>query len=301
MPRGDSYDIGGMLDDLKSRLGFTRNDDESFDRYDADFNDYDDFDDDYDYYDRYDSGNGRYDEYGTDGYDPSYRTGDSTGAYRPATARSQAGSSRLGSLFGASGGSGASSPASERSGYRSRSGTSPHLVSFDDVKAHTQVPDSLLRDPLSSSQDRSYTATTVGGRSVIDNTAPAPSSIAHQVQSRESATLTTPSGVTFDPYVAYSSNTPTSHTPLRSLSVIKPVAYSDVERVAKAVKSGDVVVLAMRNTPDDLSKRILDFSFGVASALDASVECPAEKVFAISRGSALTEDEKRNLRNQGVL
>ena len=75
----------------------------------------------------------------------------------------------------------------------------------------------------------------------------------------------------------------------------------DVERVARAVKSGDVVVLAMRNTPDDLSKRLLDFSFGVASALDANVECPGQKVFAIAKGNALTEDEKRRLRAQGVL
>ena len=57
----------------------------------------------------------------------------------------------------------------------------------------------------------------------------------------------------------------------------------------------------MRATPDDLSKRVLDFSFGVASALDANVECPASKVFAIARGNGLTEAEKRNLVSQGVL
>ena len=87
----------------------------------------------------------------------------------------------------------------------------------------------------------------------------------------------------------------------RSLTVVKPTVYGDVERVSKAVKAGDVVVLVMRNTPDDLSKRILDCSFGVASALDANVECPGDKVFAIARGNALSEDEKRRLRNQGAL
>ena len=74
-----------------------------------------------------------------------------------------------------------------------------------------------------------------------------------------------------------------------------------MERIARAVKSGDVVVLAMRYTPEDLSKRVLDFSFGVASALDANVECPGDKVFAIARGNALTPEEKQRLGAQGVL
>ena len=83
--------------------------------------------------------------------------------------------------------------------------------------------------------------------------------------------------------------------------MIKPVVYGDVERVASSLKAGNVVVLAMRNTPTDLMKRILDFSFGVASALDAAVENPGDKVLAIAQGAGLSEDEKRQLRTQGVL
>lgn len=74
-----------------------------------------------------------------------------------------------------------------------------------------------------------------------------------------------------------------------------------MERVAKQLKAGDAVVLALRNTPDNLAKRILDFSFGVASALDARVECIADKVFAVTRGPHLSEVERLALRNQGVL
>lgn len=83
--------------------------------------------------------------------------------------------------------------------------------------------------------------------------------------------------------------------------MLKPASYAEVERIAKALKAGDVVVLALRNTPDNLSKRILDFSFGVSSALDASVDCVADKVFVISRGAALTDAERMSLRGQGVL
>lgn len=87
----------------------------------------------------------------------------------------------------------------------------------------------------------------------------------------------------------------------RTLKVIKPVSYADAEGVAKGIKAGAVVVLALRNTPDALRGRILDFSFGAASALDANVECPGDKVYAIARGRALDDAEKQQLRNQGVL
>lgn len=87
----------------------------------------------------------------------------------------------------------------------------------------------------------------------------------------------------------------------RGLTVIKPYTYNDVEGIARALKAGDAVVLSMRNTPDDLFKRILDFSFGVASALDASIDCPAAKVYAIINGAPLTEEEKSRLRTQGIL
>ena len=88
---------------------------------------------------------------------------------------------------------------------------------------------------------------------------------------------------------------------MRTLKVIKPVSYEEAEGVARGIKAGSVVVIALRNTPDELSRRFLDFSFGAASALDANVEFVGEKVFAIAKGRALGEAEKMQLRNQGVL
>lgn len=105
----------------------------------------------------------------------------------------------------------------------------------------------------------------------------------------------------FDPYEAYAGGGASSFSSTRSCTVLKPASYDEVERIAKVLKAGDVMVLALRNTPDPLAKRILDFSFGVSSALDASVECVADKVFAITRGAGLTDAERTTLRNQGVL
>lgn len=271
MPRNSfTESASGMFDGLKSRLGFGRNDEE-YDSYEDDG--YDDGYDDEDEFDEYD------DE-------------ETVGGYRPvSTTRSSSGRQ---SRFG-----------------RADSAAS-NLVSIEDVKAHTPVPDRLQRDPLADTGYSSYSSSRGGytGHTVIDETAPAPGSPAHNAAIRDGRlrsdgldSLFEPSSNTqsFDPYEAYSSSMPSAHRPGRSMSVIKPTIYGDVERVAKAVRSGDVVVLVMRNTPDELSKRILDFSFGVASALDANVECPGDKVFAIARGEALTAEEKQRLRNQGAL
>ncbi len=92
-----------------------------------------------------------------------------------------------------------------------------------------------------------------------------------------------------------------AYTGRRTLRVLKPGAYAEAENVAKALKGGDVVILVLSETPADLVKRILDFSFGAAAVLDASVECVADHIFAIATVSGLSEVERMTLRNQGVL
>ena len=54
----------------------------------------------------------------------------------------------------------------------------------------------------------------------------------------------------FDPYEAYAGTGATSFSSSRSCTVFKPASYGEVERIAKILKAGDVVVLALRNTPD---------------------------------------------------
>lgn len=271
MPIGSASE---MFNGLKSKLGFSHDEDDVKSRVDE-FDEYDDFDkDDYNAADDQD-----YAGYGSD-----YESRKPVGGYRPATTRS--------SRFG-------------------KSDSSPDLVTISDVKAHTQLPDSLSRDPLPSDRGSRSTYRS-SGRELIDNTGPAESSPAYkaarsaragQARSEGLDSLFEPTGgsSSYDPYEAYSGTRNATYKSTRGLTVVQPVSYNDVERVSRALKAGDVAVLNMRSTPDDLSKRVLDFSFGVASALDASVECPAPKVFVIARGAGLTSDEKRRLSTQGVL
>ena len=295
---------GGVLDGIKSKLGFS---DAQPSRAAADDGYYDDeYADDFD--DEYGEGYDEFAEYGPD-YDRT-RTGtryDAPDAVTTRPARTSSRSSRTDSGF-------------------------PRLVSIDDVRAHTRVPDSLNRDPLPARRVTSPSGTLLrrgGDRTVVDATAPAPSSpayVAAETAAREAEqsrsegldslfSSTTPareaspasgSGSdaarsSFDPYEAYAGSGTTAHDPSRSLTVLMPNAYGDVERVAKILKAGDAVVLSLRTTPDQLSKRVLDFSFGVASALDARVECIADKVFSITRDTALTDAERTALRSKGVL
>lgn len=52
----------------------------------------------------------------------------------------------------------------------------------------------------------------------------------------------------------------------------------------------------------ELAKRILDFSFGVVSALGGTVEKISDKVFLLSHSSTgITAAEERRLRDAGVM
>ncbi|MEF9925934.1 MAG: cell division protein SepF, partial [Raoultibacter sp.] len=135
-------------------------------------------------------------------------------------------------------------------------------------------------------------ARSAGYESLFGQSAPAEAS----APSAGSAATT----ASFDPYQAYEGSGVPVYNPQRSLRVIKPVSYDEVQDVAKTLKAGDVVVLQLHNTPSQLSKRILDFAFGVSSALEASVDCVADKVFVITRGKEISPDERTKLRNQGV-
>lgn len=285
----------GVLDGIKSRLGFSGS--QAVDDYDEGY--YEDSEMGYEDYGA---------DYGPNGYSEEYQD-DSYGRYAPAS-------------------TGNSSYEDSRNGQ-----SGPRLVSIDDVRARTQVPDSLNRNPLPERRTApAQNASKQGYRSsynrpsrTIEHAADYMLStdidtnpIEHQPRSTgydslfsststsSSASSSNASGAqgaarSYDPYETYAGSGPTSHNPSRSLSVLKPASYDEVERIAKIVKAGDVVVLSLKNTPENLVKRILDFSFGVSSALDASVECIADKVFVIIRGRELNEEEKTYLRNQGVL
>lgn len=274
-----------MLDSVKSRLGLGQQQaagGRRFGRANDEF--YDDGYDDYGYEDGYDDY--EYEDDYANGY-PDYVADDDD---------------RYGTVI-TRGGSAGVSPA--------------RLVSIDDVRANTTMPG---RDPLPG---RRVGASSSSFRTLVNESTPAPNSPADVSRRRERseslddlfepttgtvATATNRAGLGSSPLASASVGasyepyaTTTARAASRTLKVIRPLSYGDVEQVAKILRAGDAAVICLEATPSDLAKRILDFSFGVACALDASVDCLSSKVYFIASGAALTEVERMHLRSQGVL
>jgi cell division inhibitor SepF len=81
----------------------------------------------------------------------------------------------------------------------------------------------------------------------------------------------------------------------RRIERIHPVTYADAEQVARELRKGVVVVLDLKATRPELAKRILDFSFGVASALEGQVDRFADRVYVFTRNGPLTDEERLDI------
>jgi cell division inhibitor SepF len=82
----------------------------------------------------------------------------------------------------------------------------------------------------------------------------------------------------------------------RRIEHIRPMTYADAEQVAQELKKGVLVVLDLRSTRPELAKRILDFSFGVASALEGQVDRHVDRVYIFARNGPLTDEERATVR-----
>lgn len=348
---------GGIFGGIKSKLGFGDNAQDGYaDEYYDDYGEFDDYDS-YDGYDEYASDDG-YDDRGfsarrggASDSDLGYTTRNSYD--RPFNPRHAPQSYYTSDDY----------DRISNGSYGYGRDDSLNLVSYNDSKFATPLPESLMRDPLPDRRPTPAVSSFAPTGGIFDEqvapavdqpagntyqirdassayaspSAPAsypevdavfaqadPASFAHSgifaAQLAENAeqmtipgfqaanasavapeTVQFPAAGGFDPYAAYSAMDTGSYLTPRSVKVIEPLSYSDVEMVAKHLRAGDAVVLTLRSTTDELAKRMLDFSFGAASMVNASVDCIAPKVFAFAAGDSLDESELAVLRNQGII
>ena len=90
-------------------------------------------------------------------------------------------------------------------------------------------------------------------------------------------------------------------TSIRELVVVNPGSFEDAEMVSTALRARKQVVITVRQVPDFLSRRILDFAFGAASVAGASVAVIANKIYALTFDAPLNQYEILSLREKGVL
>lgn len=233
------------------------------------------------------------------------------------------------------------SPVTTRSGRYSESSTLPRLVSMDDARASVKnIPYNRDTASNRMSSIRSYGRTMVdsslpptmtaegaaavsgaanrragggldslfgggaGGSSAGANASSSKlngaSSSLHSSSSRSSS-LSTGLGAKNQSADILRDSMQLSMPGQRKLQVIKPTKYDDAEAVTNVLKSGDAAILSFGTLDRALMKRILDFSFGAASALEASVECIGNGVFAICRNAPLDERERTDLSNIGII
>lgn len=254
---------GSLFGDIKSRIGKlgTKNDQVYGDEYD----DYDEYDE--------------YDDYADD-YDDEY---DRYLDRNPVTTRDR--------------------------GTRTDSGL-PRLVSMDVARASAPG----FNDGRSSSASRTSRSSSVRsyGRTMVDSSLPssmtAEGTAAAAVNAnRRAEGLDSLFSSQASRSISHSSSDiirnsmQLSMPGTRKLQVIKPTRYDDAEAVTNVLKANDVAIISFSGTDRDLMKRILDFSFGAASALDASVECVANGVFAICRSVGLDDSERADLKGMGIV
>lgn len=180
--------------------------------------------------------------------------------------------------------------------------TAPRLVTMDDVRAHTKRSSSV-QSAISPASAR--ISAYRGARMTVDASMPIPADPAAEANASIAAARGRSEAFearNAPAAPAFGASSRSSMMPgLREVKVVKPISFAEAEKVSKALKAGSAVVLVLRAAPDSISKRILDFSFGAASVLGASVDCIADKVFVLTTGSQLSESELAQLRSQGVI
>lgn len=85
--------------------------------------------------------------------------------------------------------------------------------------------------------------------------------------------------------------------------VLRPRLYDDVSSIASGViTKHQPVVLALRGTSADVTRRIMDFSFGLCCGTGAQMEQLEERVYVIMpRGVTIGDPDMAALRRQGIL
>ena len=91
-------------------------------------------------------------------------------------------------------------------------------------------------------------------------------------------------------------------TPQLPAYVLRPESYDDVETVVRRVRTKQPVALVFVGVRTEVAKRVLDFSYGFACGLGASVKEVGDRVFMVlPNGCEIKESDLAKLRQEGYL
>ncbi|MCF2621035.1 cell division protein SepF [Collinsella tanakaei] len=91
-------------------------------------------------------------------------------------------------------------------------------------------------------------------------------------------------------------------TPQLPMYVLRPESYDDVETVVRRVRTRQPVALIFVGVRTEIAKRVLDFSYGFACGLGASVKELGDRVFIVlPQGCEVKDSDLAKLRADGYL
>lgn len=91
-------------------------------------------------------------------------------------------------------------------------------------------------------------------------------------------------------------------TPQLPAYVLRPESYDDVETVVRRVRTRQPVALVFAGVRTEVAKRVLDFSYGFACGLGASVREVGDRVFIVlPQGCEVKDTDLAKLRKDGYL
>jgi cell division inhibitor SepF len=84
--------------------------------------------------------------------------------------------------------------------------------------------------------------------------------------------------------------------------VTVPTEFSEVQDIGERYRTGQPVIIDLRETDREAAKRLIDFSSGLAFALNGDIKKVHDRVFLLRpNGVDLPADEQRRLRDAGLM
>jgi cell division inhibitor SepF len=89
--------------------------------------------------------------------------------------------------------------------------------------------------------------------------------------------------------------------PAARVHVMEPQGFNDAQEVGDRLKAGQPVILNLQGVDRELLRRLIDFSSGLAYALNGTMSKAAEQVFLLTPSNVeVSEEEKERLQARGL-
>ena len=89
--------------------------------------------------------------------------------------------------------------------------------------------------------------------------------------------------------------------PATRVYVMEPKGFNDAQEVGDRLKGGQPVILNLQGVERDLQRRLIDFSSGLAYALNGTMSKAADQVFLLTPSDVeVSDEEKERLQARGL-